>query len=139
MSKEIKPFLSDIRFHAPETVEKALELLQGLQGARVMAGGTDLLVDLKQGLIEVKNVVSLQKLEELKGIELVDDKIRIGALVTPRSIMTHPIINRYLPALSGYSLCRGSQKEGTWHRPSPSNDEKPSGTERGACSSNACL
>ena len=97
MSKEIKPFLSDIRFHAPETVEKALELLQGLQGARVMAGGTDLLVDLKQGLIEVQNIVSLQKLAELKDVKLADDMIRIGALVTPKLIMTHPLINKYLP------------------------------------------
>ncbi len=101
MSKEAKSFLSDIKFHAPKTVEEALTLLQSLEGAWVMAGGTDLLVDLKQGLIEVQNIVSLQKLEELKDIELEDNEIRIGALVTPKLIMTHPLINQLLPALSG--------------------------------------
>ncbi len=65
-----------------------------------MAGGTDLLVDLKQGLTEVQNIVSLQKIEELKKIELEDDKIRIGALVTPLKIIPHPLINKHIPALS---------------------------------------
>jgi len=100
MSKETKPFLADIKFHAPETVGEALELLQDIEGARVMAGGTDLLVDLKQGLIEAQNIVSLQKLKELKEVELKEDKIRIGALVTPKLIMTHPLINQHMPALS---------------------------------------
>ncbi len=100
MSGETKPSLSEIKFHSPKTVEEALELLQDLEGARIMAGGTDLLVDLKQGLIKVQNIVSIQKLEEFKDIELEDDKIRIGVLVTPKSIMTHPLINQHLPALS---------------------------------------
>ena len=65
-----------------------------------MAGGTDLLVDLKQGLIELQNIVSLQKLEELEKIELEENRIRIGALVTPKLIMTHPLINQHLPALA---------------------------------------
>lgn len=81
-------------------LDEALKLLQDLKGACVMAGGTDLLVDLKQGLTEAQNIVSLQKLEELKGIELENNKIRIGALVTPQKIITHPLINQHIPALS---------------------------------------
>jgi CO/xanthine dehydrogenase FAD-binding subunit len=92
--------LDEINLHSPGTLAEAIKLLGELEGARIIAGGTDLLVDLKQGLTEAKNIISLQKIEELKGIEKKNNKIRIGALTTPAELVSDPLINQYFPALS---------------------------------------
>jgi len=77
-----------------------LNLLRELEGARIIAGGTDLLVDIKQGLTEAKNIISLQNIKELKGIEKKNNKIRIGALTTPQELISDSLINQHIPALS---------------------------------------
>jgi len=92
--------LSEIIFHSPESLTEALKLSAELKEGRFVAGGTDLLVDIKQGLAEVKQLISIQKIKELKGIEKKDNKIRIGAMATPQEILSDPLINRYLPALA---------------------------------------
>lgn len=92
--------LPEISFHTPQTLEEAFSLLRELEGARVLAGGTDLLVDLKQGLTEARNIVSLQKIKELKGIEKKDGRIRVGALTTPLELISDSLINQYIPALA---------------------------------------
>jgi len=91
--------LSDVVFHSPRTVEDAFRLLAELKDARVAAGGTDLLVDLKQGLVKVRDILSLKQVEELKGIDRKNNTIRVGALVTPQEIINSPLIKKYIPAL----------------------------------------
>lgn len=92
--------LAQISFHSPQTITEALNLLRELEGARIIAGGTDLLVDIKQGLTEAKNIISLQNIKELKGIEKKNNKIRIGALTTPQELISDSLINQHIPALS---------------------------------------
>jgi carbon-monoxide dehydrogenase medium subunit len=92
--------LSDIRLHRPRSVSEAVELLGELEDVRLLGGGTDLLVDIKQGLIQVKNLISLQEIEELGGIEEEEGKIRIGAMVTPKQILSSSLINEHIPALA---------------------------------------
>ncbi len=92
--------LSEIRFHSPRTVSEAIQLLSDLQDARIMAGGTDLLVDLKKDLVRVREVISLQNIEELKGIEKNGERIRIGAAASPQDIQSSPLIKKYFPALA---------------------------------------
>lgn len=91
--------LSDVKLHSPRTLPEAFELLDELEEARILAGGTDLLVDIKQGLIKGKHLISLQKVEVLRIIDTQDDKIRLGAMVTPQEISTHPLVAEHLPAL----------------------------------------
>jgi carbon-monoxide dehydrogenase medium subunit len=92
--------LSDIKFHSPQTLAEVFILLGGLTKARVVAGGTDLFVDMKQGLLEARNVISLHKIEELNRIEKKSKKIRIGAMVSAQEIISNSLINQYIPALS---------------------------------------
>ncbi len=92
--------LSDIRLHKPQSIAEAVKLLGELEGARLLAGGTDLLVDIKQGLIQVKSLISLQGIEELKGIEEDGGRIRVGALVTPQQILSSSLILQHIPALA---------------------------------------
>ena len=68
--------LSEIRFHSPQNVAEVFELIKELKEARVVAGGTDLFVDMKQGLLEARNVISLHMIDELRGIEKKSNKIR---------------------------------------------------------------
>ncbi len=91
--------LSDIKFHSPLTLAEAFILLGELREARIVAGGTDLFVDIKQGLMEARNIISLHRIEGLKGIEKKNKKLRIGAMVTAQEIISNSLINQYIPAL----------------------------------------
>lgn len=92
--------LLDIKLHRPQSVAEALELLGDLEDARIVAGGTDLLVDIKQGLSTAKNLISLQDVHSLMRIQEKDGKIYIGAMVTPKEIQFDSLINQHVPALS---------------------------------------
>lgn len=92
--------LPDIEYHTPRTLAEALKLLVKLKDARIVAGGTDLLVELKQGLTEAEALISLRNIKELKKIEKKDGHIRLGAMVTPKEIISHPLIKQYFPALA---------------------------------------
>jgi len=93
-------YLTGIRIHSPKTVAEALELLAGLKNARILAGGTDILVDLKQGLSAAGDLISLKNIQELKGIEKKGKTVRIGAGTTPLEVHFDPLIREYFPALA---------------------------------------
>jgi len=92
--------LNGIRLHRPQTLAEALELLAGLKNTRLLAGGTDLLVDIKEGIVHPENLISLAGIGGLKGIEKQDGRLRIGPLTTPFEIASHPLVNRHIPALA---------------------------------------
>jgi len=66
----------------------------------MLAGGTDLLVDLKSALNGPRIVIDISRVDELKRMELADDALRIGALVTHTDIMRSPLIRSLCPALA---------------------------------------
>jgi len=92
--------LSGIRTHAPRTLSEAIKLLRDLKDARVMAGGTDLIVDIKQGLVKARDIISLQDIEELKGIKKERKEVCIGASVTPQDLQSSSFIKEHFPALA---------------------------------------
>jgi carbon-monoxide dehydrogenase medium subunit len=102
--------LSEIRFHAPQNLTEAFKLLKELKEARIAAGGTDLFVDIKQGLIEAKDIISLYKVEELKVIRKKDKKIQIGAMVTAQEIIADALISQHLPALADAARSMASRQ-----------------------------
>ena len=65
----------------PETISEALELL-ALPETKAIAGGTNVMVDIKKGREQAKRLVSLDLLSELKCLEIRDGALHIGALVT---------------------------------------------------------
>lgn len=91
---------ANIAFYAPRTLVEALRLLDELENARILAGGTDLLVELREGRAEARNLISIQDLDELKGIGEKGGRLEIGALATPREIAGNSLINRHNPALA---------------------------------------
>ena len=92
--------LLDIKLHKPQSIGEVLQLLEELEDARIVAGGTDLLVDIKQGLITAKNLISLQEIKSLMGIREEDGKIGVGAMMTPKEILTAGLINQHVPSVS---------------------------------------
>jgi carbon-monoxide dehydrogenase medium subunit len=90
-----------MKYHTPHSLSEAIRLLEELHDVRLIAGGTDVLVDIKEGIIEVENLISLQNIEELQGIsEHEGGNIRIGAVVTAREIANSAVIREKIPALA---------------------------------------
>jgi CO/xanthine dehydrogenase FAD-binding subunit len=67
--------------------------------AKILAGGTDLLVELKHAVHDPEMIVDVSRLRELKDIAVKDDGLHIGALATHGDIMASPIIRDMFPAL----------------------------------------
>ncbi len=87
-------------YHSPETLEEALELLSKYRGeARVLMGGTDLLVKMKMRALEPSHIISLRKVRELDYIEFDDRGVRIGAGTRLRTIEKSEEIRERFPAL----------------------------------------
>ncbi|PAB59871.1 FAD binding domain-containing protein [Anaeromicrobium sediminis] len=74
-----------------EDVIKSLALSPG--NARVIAGGTDLILDLKSEKIECSHLIDINKIESLKKIQLKDGEIIIGAGVTHNQVNKSELIN----------------------------------------------
>jgi CO/xanthine dehydrogenase FAD-binding subunit len=68
-------------------------------GAKMLAGGTDLLVELESAARVPQVIVDISRLAELKGIVLTDEGLRIGALATHTDIMRSPVLRELFPAL----------------------------------------
>jgi carbon-monoxide dehydrogenase medium subunit len=92
--------ISGVKIYSPQTLPDALKLMSELEDPRCLAGGTDLLVDLRQGLSTAKHLISLQGIKELKEIKEKAGKIQIGAMVTPAQILSSSLVSRYNPALA---------------------------------------
>ena len=62
-------YLPDFTYHKPETLQEACKLLESKKNAAAIAGGTDVLVEIKKGLRHNDNIVSLSGIKELKILE----------------------------------------------------------------------
>ena len=83
------------------SLQQALAVLGENGGdARPLAGGTDLLVDLKHATEVPKVLVDISKVPEFKGIEVDESGLRIGSAVTHSEIMASPLIGEHAPVLA---------------------------------------
>lgn len=88
-------------YAAPHTLAEALTLLAAHPQARVLAGGTDLLVQLKNGRRETDLVVDLKKIPELKTIHFDPQAgLTIGASVSCAKLTAHADLRRVYPSLA---------------------------------------
>jgi len=78
----------------------AVALLAEHSGSvKILAGGTDILVDFKHAAHSPEVVLDITRAEDMKGITMTDAGLRIGALATHTDIMRSPLIRESLPAL----------------------------------------
>ncbi|MEZ5843240.1 MAG: xanthine dehydrogenase family protein subunit M [Hyphomicrobiaceae bacterium] len=116
-----------MRYEAPETLDAAVALLAGAPGtARVMAGGTDLLVQLRTDMIRPDLVVDIKRIGEMRGVtSAADGGFLVGAAVTGAELKEHGKLKAAWPgvveaanligstqvqgrATMGGNLCNGS-------------------------------
>jgi len=89
-------YLPDFDYYAPSTVKEACSVLARLNGsASVLAGGTDLLPNMKNDLTAPTALVSLKKIQGLQGITYVPGKgVVIGARVTQNGVVRSSLLNQ---------------------------------------------
>jgi carbon-monoxide dehydrogenase medium subunit len=92
-------FISDFNYHRPDTLEEACEILEACEDGVLLAGGTDLLVDLKQGKRRHHDVISLTAIADLKTIHLEDEVLIIGAGATAKQLLRSPLLREHCPAI----------------------------------------
>ena len=103
-----------IRYEAPETLEAAVALLAGANGAaRVLAGGTDVIVQMETDLIEPELLVDIKKIPELRRITAEKGGFRVGAAVTGMELMEHAAFCKAWPGvIDGVKLIGSIQVKG---------------------------
>ncbi len=93
--------LPPFRYHRPDTVTQAVSLLAEHAGnAMPVAGGTDLVPNMKHRLFTPGHLVALKGLDELRGVEEAGGELVIGAAETLTAVATHPLVRLHFPALS---------------------------------------
>ena len=92
--------MKSFEYAAPKTLKEAAELLGDKWGeTEILAGGTDLVTSLKQNITEPKRVVSLRNIAELKGVEIEQKGVRIGAMTTLAELAGNKNIKEHFPSL----------------------------------------
>ena len=72
-----------MRYQAPKTLEQAIALLAGANGkARILAGGTDLLIQMRSGRADPELVVDIKAIAEMRSIAADAGSYRVGAALT---------------------------------------------------------
>lgn len=106
--------MSDLRYEAPETLDAAVALLAGANGGgRVLAGGTDVLVQLHADMIEPEVLVDIKHIPELREITEEDGAWRVGAAVPGMKILDHEGFNAAWPGVvEGVALIGSIQIKG---------------------------
>ena len=102
---------------APTSLDEVYELLSERRGrAKIIAGGTDLMVALNAESLNAKEFIDIWRLNELRGIDDEGETIRIGALTTYTQLIKSPLILSSVPALVEASRTIGAiqiQNRGT--------------------------
>ncbi len=91
---------ADFELVIPETLDEALiALAEGNGGCQALAGGTNMIVDLRARRVLPTRLVGLGKLEALRGIRIEGGRITLGARTTMSEILHHPGLAEQAPSL----------------------------------------
>jgi CO/xanthine dehydrogenase FAD-binding subunit len=89
-----------MRYEAPESLNGAVALLAGATGeTRVLAGGTDLLVQMRADVVDPELIVDIKKIPETRAVTEEKGGWRIGAAVTGAELKEHPKLKQVWPGV----------------------------------------
>jgi len=104
----MRAYVPSYRLISPPSLGETLDVLSQDNGAwKPFAGGTDLMVLLEAGKLPHKNYVNIWNLEELRGIEVTDSHVTLGALTTYTEVQAHPVLQKEFPM-----LCQAARETG---------------------------
>lgn len=104
----MRAYIPSFQLLTPASLPETLELLGGEPGFwKAFAGGTDLMVLLEAGKLAHRNYINIRNLQELRGIEVADAQVTIGALTTYTEIQSHPVLRAEFPM-----LCQAASETG---------------------------
>ena len=94
--------MNPFQYHEPQSLAETVTLLSGETGAgaHIIAGGSDLLDEVKEGIISPERVVSLAGVPDLAGIAETEDGLRIGAMTTIADVAANPVVRTAYTALA---------------------------------------
>src|SRR4030081_2837421 len=107
--------MTDIRYLSPRTLDEAISAFAAAgSAARVLAGGTDLLVQMRSGAVKPGLIVDIKKIPELTSIEqTADGGFRVGAAVSGMELAEHPRFGKVWPGvLEAVNLIGSKQVQG---------------------------
>ena len=101
---------ADFELAIPETLDAALAALAHGNGeTQALAGGTNVIVDLRARRATPARLVGLGKIEALRGIRIADGRITLGARTTMSEILHHPGLAKHAPSLVAQARVFGGQ------------------------------
>ena len=90
----------DIRYEAPQSVAQAVHLIELDPKAKILAGGTDLLVQVRAGVRQPTAFIDVKRIPELMAISVDAEGLHLGAAASAAEICEHAEIKRLWPGLA---------------------------------------
>jgi len=126
--------MKQFQYHQPETIEDVCLLLSKYEKeVNILAGGTDLIVQMTKGFLTPKHVINIKKVGSLDFIREDAQGFTLGALTTMADIAAHPDLQQKLPIIASSAKSIGSAQirnlatlGGNLCNASPSADMSPS-------------
>jgi CO/xanthine dehydrogenase FAD-binding subunit len=104
----MRAYVPGYQLTTPASLHDALALIGNEPGVwKPFAGGTDLMVLLEAGKLPHRNYVNIWPLGELRGIEITDEDVTLGALTTYTEVQTNDVLQREFPM-----LCQAASETG---------------------------
>lgn len=95
---KVKPHTRDFSYERVSSLAEAISIA-GVDGRRILAGGTDLLLKIKHGTAKPGGLLDISKIEDLGHIEESGNVIRLGACVTINELLESNMLRNYAPTL----------------------------------------
>lgn len=102
--------MEPIRYEAPHELSAAIKLLDSVEGAYVLAGGTDLLIQLRSGVIRPTLLIDLKRIPELTAVSLEAEGLSLGAAVACAELREHKQVEHLFPGVYESAELIGSEQ-----------------------------
>ena len=92
--------MQNFQFYSAKSLQDALDVLSDHDGRhKIIAGGTDLIPDLRAEKIHPAHILNILEIEQLRGITETEDSVRIGPTTTFTEMIESEVLKRRLPLL----------------------------------------
>ncbi|MGB7184309.1 MAG: xanthine dehydrogenase family protein subunit M [Burkholderiaceae bacterium] len=103
-----------MQYHCPDTIDSAVSALAAAAGkGRILAGGTDLLVQLRSGRVNPEQVIDVKKIAEMRSVSTDGDGVCVGAAVSGAELSERPdVVAQWPGVVEAFDLIGSTQIQG---------------------------